>query len=509
MESVDRPTPSPVLERFAARPVLLVAAALFVLDMALSGRYGFHRDELYFLDAGRHLQGGYVDQPILVPLLARVSLTLFGVSVVGLRLWSALAAAATVITGALLARELGGRRNAQLVAALATATMPVVLGVGDLLEPTTLDILFWAALALVVVRVGRTGDSRYWLVGGVVLGVGLANKHSVGSFGVAILLGGLLSGGSRFVLNRWALAGAAIAACFTIPDLWWQSLHGWPTIAMTRTLNQANGGLGNIGTWVFGQLLIASIALVWLWVAGIGFLWRSDRPMWRALVWAYGLLYVVFAVTAGAKIYYLAAAYIYLLAAGAVRLEGWWSTHRVRSGLVVAATALYTALVLPVVLPILPARDIGGMLSINAPLGEEVGWPELVHSVARVWNSLPAARRAHAVIFTGDYGEAAAINELGRGTGLPIAVSGHNNEWFWGLGNPAATTVVAVAPGPVDVTNHDEQAYLSRFFAHVRIAATLSNSAGLHNQEWGGHVYICTGLRRPWARMWPQLRQYS
>src|SRR5260370_584378 len=148
--------------------------------MALSGRYGFHGDELYFLVSARHLQGGYVDQPILVPLLARMSLSLFGVSLPGLRLWSALAVAADVIIGALLARELGGRRNAQLVAALATVTMPAVLGTGDILATTTFDIMFWAALALVVVRVGRTGDCRYWLLGGVVLGIGLANKHSIG-----------------------------------------------------------------------------------------------------------------------------------------------------------------------------------------------------------------------------------------------------------------------------------------------------------------------------------------
>jgi hypothetical protein len=180
VQSTERPATSLTLERFAVRPVLLIAAALFVLEMALARRYGFHGDELYFLDSARHLQGGYVDQPILIPLLARVSLSLFGVWLPGLRIWSALAVAATVIISALLARELGGRRNAQLLAAVATATMPALLGVGDILETTTLDIMFWSALALVVVRVGRTGDCRYWLLGGLVLGVGLANKHSIG-----------------------------------------------------------------------------------------------------------------------------------------------------------------------------------------------------------------------------------------------------------------------------------------------------------------------------------------
>lgn len=280
--------------------------------------------------------------------------------------------------------------------------MPAVLGTGDLLEPTTFDIMFWAALALVVARVGRTGDCRYWLLGGLLVRLGLANKHSMGFFAVAIILGSLLSGGWRFVLNRWALAGAVIAAC-TIPDVLWQAPHGWPTIAMTQALNQENGGLANIGTWVVGQLFMVSLAFAWVWVAGLGYLWRSDHPLWRALVWAYGLLFVLFALTTGAKIYYLAGAYVYLLAAGAVRVEGWLAERKRRSWLQLAATVLTTLLALPLVLPILPASDISGIPT----LAEEVGWPELVQSVATVWFSLPADQRANAVIFTGDYGERA------------------------------------------------------------------------------------------------------
>jgi hypothetical protein len=501
-------TPGQPVERFAAKPVLLAAAGLFVLEMALAGRYGFHRDELYFLDCARHLQGGYVDQPILTPLLARVSLSLFGVSLLGLRLWAALAVAATVVVGGLLARELGGGKRAQLLAAVGAATMPVLLAAGHTMGTTPIDILAWSALALVVVHVGRTGDPRGWLVGGLVLGLGLANKHSVGFLAVAVLLGALFSGGRELVVNRWFLAGAAIAACFTVPDLWWQALHGWPTIAMTRSLNQENGGLANIGNWFAGQVVMVTVALIWLWVAGVGFLWRSGRPLWRALVWAYGLLFLFFALTTGGKIYYLAGAYVFLLAAGAVRVEQRWDAgERLRLRRFIAGVSLSTAVSLPLVLPVLPASEAGWTYKVNQALAEEVGWPELVHSVTTVWDSLPAEQRDRGVIFTADYGEAGAINELGRGSGLPIAVSGQNNEWFWGPGNPDATTIVAVAPGPVDGAGYGT--YLLRFFESVRAVATLSNSAGLHNQEWHGLIYICTEPRHPWGSLWPLLRHYD
>jgi hypothetical protein len=119
------------------------------------------------------------------------------------------------------------------------------------------------------------------------------------------------------------------------------------------------------------------------------------------------------------------------------------------------------------VLPVLPSRDLAWSCKFNQTLGEEVG----------------------------------------RGTGLPLAVSGHDDEWWWGLGNPKATTVVAVAPGPLDVAGYG--AYLARHFGRVRQLATLTNAHGVHNQEWGGHVYVCTEPRRPWAELWPELRDYD
>jgi 4-amino-4-deoxy-L-arabinose transferase-like glycosyltransferase len=503
---LERPATAAGLPPFDRRAVV-VASALFAVLMALSPRYGFHRDELYFLDAGRHLQGGYVDQPALTPLLARLTLTLFGVSLPGLRLWPALAAFATVVVGALTARELGGGRRAQLLAALGTATMPVLIAADHLDGPTAIDILAWAALALVVVRVGRTGDPRWWLAGGAVLGVGLTNKHSVGSFGVAVLVGFLASGGRRLVLNRWFLAGALLAAAFTVPDLWWQAASGWPTIAMTRELNRENGGAGNVVAWVVGQFVMTSLALVWVWLAGLRSLWRSRRAELRALVWAYGLLYLVFAVTTGGKIYYLAGAYVYLLAAGAVAVDGWLAAGAWRWRTLLAALAVTTAAVIPTALPVLPPADVGWSSGVNQVAAESLGWPQLVATVGHVWRGLPAATRARAVIFTSNYGEAGAINELGRGAGLPRAVSGHNNEWWWGPGNPRATTVVAVAPGPVDVTGYG--AYLHTFCGRVRAVATLRNSYGIANQEEGGHVYLCTGLRESWVRLWPTLRSYS
>jgi 4-amino-4-deoxy-L-arabinose transferase-like glycosyltransferase len=488
--------------------VIAVGAVAFAALMAVADRYGYDRDELYFLDCARHLQASYVDQPVFGPLVARVSLWVFGVSLVGLRLWPALATWGTVVVGGLTAREFGGGRRAQLLAAAGTATMPALLAIGHLANTTPYDVLAWAGLALVVARIGRTGDGRWWLAAGLVAGLGVTDNHLAGLFAIAIVVGALLSGGGRMIWNRWFLAGAAIAVAFEVPDLWWQAQHGWATFAMTQSLHQENGGLGNTFTWVFGQLVIVSVPLIWVWVAGLRFLWRSgQRPLWRALAWAYGLLFVLFAVTTGAQTYYLAGEYVGLLAAGAVAVDGWLHARRERLRIVIVATAIATASAVPFVLPVLPASNASWISSLNKSAAETIGWPELVRTVRGVWVSLPPRQRANAVIFTADYGEAGAINELGRGMGLPTAVSGHNSLWWWGPGHPHATTVVAVAPGPMDVTGY--AGYLRLYFTSVRTVATLSNPYGVHNQEWGGHVYVCTGPRLPWAQLWPLLRHYD
>jgi 4-amino-4-deoxy-L-arabinose transferase-like glycosyltransferase len=487
------------------RNVIIAGAVVFAVLMAFSARYGFHRDELYFLDV--HLQASYVDQPALAPLLARLSRALFGLSATGLRLWPALAAGGAVIAGGLTAREFGGGRRAQLLAAIGTATMPVLLASAHIANTTAYEFLAWAWMALFAARVGRTGDGRWWLAFGLATGLGVADDHSAAFFAIAIVAGVLLSGGRRFILTRWFAAGALIAIAFEVPDLWWQAQHGWATIAMTKALNGENGGAGNIAVFIIGQIVVTTLALIWVWVAGLRFLWRSGQPMWRALAWAWGLLFVIFALTTGSKTYYLSAAYVPLLAAGAVAIDGWLAARPGRLRNLLLITALTTAVSVPVILPVLPASDIAWTYKTNQTLGETVGWPQLVGAVARTWKSLPAAQRANAVVFTADYSEAGAINVLGRGTGLPIAVSGHNSYWWWGPGNPRATTVVAVAPGPMDVTGY--RAYLLKFFTSVRITATLSNPYGVHNQEWGGHVYVCTGPRHPWGQMWPRLRHYD
>jgi len=278
---------------------------------------------------------------------------------------------------------------------------------------------------------------------------------------------------------------------------------------MTQSLNAKNGGAANIVVWILGQLLVLGLFRVWAAAAGLRFLWRSGRPLWKALVWAYALLFVVFMLTTGAQIYYEGGAYVFLLAAGAVSLDGWLAAKRSRIYRFVGGLTVSALVFAPFLLPILPIADANVTNDVFPVQNQTIGWPQLVASVHGVWFSLPARQRANALIFTEDFGSAGAINELGRGQGLPTAVSGHDTEWWWGPGNPHATTVVAVMLGPANGPASENVSQLEQYFGTVRRAATLSNPWGIKNEYYQGQVYICSGPRKPWGQLWPELRHYD
>ena len=152
MQSNDRPSRIP----------LVAAAATFAIHLAANPHYGFFRDELYFIICGRHPALGYVDQPPLVPLLAALT-QLAGESLVLLRAPAALVAAASVYVTCLLARELGGGRFAQALAAVSSALCPVLCAFGMKLSTDTPGLWLWPLAALYLLRLLRGGDARNWL----------------------------------------------------------------------------------------------------------------------------------------------------------------------------------------------------------------------------------------------------------------------------------------------------------------------------------------------------------
>ena len=491
------------LPRLALVPVLAVAAALTVVLAAFAGRYGYHRDELYFLECGNHLAWGYPDQPPFVPLVARAMSGLAPGSLVVLRLPSALAAGVLVLLTALLTRELGGGRAAQVLACALIALSPVISGAGHLLSTTSFYLPVSALLIWLVIRILRTGEQRLWLAVGLAAGAGLLDTDLV-AFGAFAVVAGVVIAGPRLPLrSAWLYAGGAIALAMWAPYLAWQASHGWPEFAVARSI--AAGRSGSSAPWwliVPEQLVLVPVYFAPVWITGLMRLLRDPGLRWcRAVGIAYPVLAVVFMATGG-KPYYLAAMFPVLLAAGAQPAADWIArTHARLRRVQLAAGMVLSAAAFPVTLPIVPASAVHRtpIVTLNYDAGETIGWPAFVAEIARVYGALPATQRSGAIVLASNYGEAGAVDRFGPADGLPSAYSGHMSYWYWGPPPAAATTVVAVGFGRADLG----------FCGSAVLAATLDNHVGVADDEQGQQVWICTQLRESWPAIWPSLRDFG
>jgi Dolichyl-phosphate-mannose-protein mannosyltransferase len=475
-----------------------VAGGVAALLLATSGRYGYHRDELYFLRAGHEPAFGYVDQPPLTPLVARAMDTLLPGSLTGLRLPSLLAAALVVLLTGLLARELGGGRGAQLLAAASMGVSAVLLAVGHLLSTTTFDLLAWTALTWLLVRSLRDGGP-IWLVTGAVSGIALQNKSLPLVLLAGVLVGVLVVGPRAALAGRWPWLGTAVALAVWAPNLIWQAANGFPQLALSAAI--AGGSSGSSQPWyVFlpFQLVLVSPLLVPVWALGW---WRLARDpalrTWRAFALAYVLVAALFVVTGG-KPYYLAGFFPVLLAAGAPTVVDRVrrGASRVRAGLVAAALALSLAMSAVLMLPLVPVGELARtpVPDIHYDAGETVGWPEFAATLAAVHAQVPAGERV--AVLTGNYGEAGAVDRF-----LPAlapAHSGHNAYWEWGPPPTEAGTLIVVGLDEGD---------LRRWFGDVELAARIDNGVGVENDEQGEAVWLVRDQRVPWPELWPRLRE--
>jgi len=478
---------------------LAVAGCVFAILVAFAGRYGYHRDELYFLEAGRHLAWGYPDQPPLAPLMARLMNDLAPGSVTVLRLPSAITAAAIVPVTAALTRQFGGERGAQLLAAGSVAVSLILLGAGHTLSTTTFNLLAWVLILLLVVAILGGGNERLWLAVGLLAGGGLLDDDLV-AFLIAALLGGIaIAGPRRTFRSPWLWAGGVIAAAIWAPYLVWQARHGWPELTVSRGL--ANGASGSsIPRWLFlpEQLVIVSVFLVPVWIAGLVRLLRAPELRFaRSIGWAYLMLLVVF-VIAGGKVYYPAGIYPVLLAAGARPTLSWMRRGRGRLRRVALALALVLSAMISVAiaLPVTAIHDLHTR-GFEYDIGETVAWPTYVREIAVAWNRLPASLRAHAAILTSNYGEAGAVDRYGPALGIPAAYSGHMGFWYWGPPPSSATSVLGVGFDP---------GYLERFFSSVRLISRLDNHLQVNNDEQHAPLWLASGVRESWTHIWPQFK---
>jgi hypothetical protein len=504
-------TPAP-----ATAIILCIATCKLAVHLYAGRHYGYFVDELYYLACSRHLDWGYVDQPPLIALITWIERTILGDSLPGLRLLPAVAGAGEVVMSALIARELGGKRYAQGLAALAVLVAPGILAIDNLLSMNAFEPLFWMGCAWLLIRIVKTGNDKLWIWFCILAGFGLENKYSMLIFGAGIVIGLLLTPQRRLLASPWFWIAGAIAFFVFLPNLLWNIRHHFPFLELQANIRSSGRDVSLGLVQFFGQEILSMHPLTLpIWLAGLWFFFGTvlGRPF-RALGWAWVFAAVVI-VALSPRVYYLYPAFPLLFAAGAVVWEllleqqhAWrrlaWPALMIATGALLAPLAIpllppetyirYTK-ALHLAQPAIETHKLGPLPQIFA---DQFGWEEMTESVARVYNSLPPEVRSDTAIFGQNYGQAGAIDLFGAKYGLPPAISGHQSYFLWGPRNYTGSSVIVMA---------GQQQDLERHFVSVQKVASVYHPYSMPYEHFD--IFYCRGSKQPLKEIWPQVKNWN
>jgi hypothetical protein len=503
--------------------VIWIAVGTVLVHLATGSRYGFDRDELMALEDARHLAWGYVQYPPITAFFGRLSLALFGTSLVGFRFFASVAQAAAIVLTGLMAKTMGGEKWAQVTSAL--AAVPFCLGGGSLMQYISFDYLCWVLVAYCVTKVAaETSEQdskiatilrgeRWWLGAGLGMGLGMLSKYTMAFFVLGVVAGILLTRMRAHLRSPSLWLGVVLAWLIFLPNLVWQWRHNFISIEFLKFLHVRDVGEGLTDWFLPSQMELTLLALP-MAIAGLWFFFfTAEGKRFRVLGWMYVVPLLLFLLLRG-RDYYLAPAYPMLYAAGAVWAE---RKFKIASQQGIAGNSgawlprvLWACLILDIVVAALVALPIAPVnspwwkfaASVDTVLPEEIGWPEFVEAVAAVHDRLPVGERASAGILAGNYGEIGALNLYGEKHGLPKAISGVNSSWERGYGYPPPDTLIVVGY---------TREFLEAEFSSCQVGGRIWNRYGILNEEATEDVeiYVCRGLKEPWPQFWPKARRFA
>ncbi|HYL27659.1 MAG TPA: glycosyltransferase family 39 protein [Candidatus Nitrosotalea sp.] len=503
----------------------VLALATVVLHLAFAHRFGYYRDELYFIDCAKHLAWGYVDQPPLAPFVTWLTAPL-SYPVWGLRFFPGIFAGVTVLFACAIARELRGGAFAQTLTGLTVVLAPGLIGIAYGLSTEFLSPASWTVLIYLTIRLVNTKNPRLYVPIALVVTLALYAKYSIAACAIALALGMLVAGHAALLRSRWLAAGAALVIVLVLPNALWQIGHGFPMLEVLHNdqLNRhalANGMADESpdrwknALYMFGlQFAYQNPLFAPVWVWGLVWFWKN-RP-YRYFAVAYFLLLGLLIMTIG-RGYYIQGLYPALFAAGSVGIERAVSARAfgVRAA-IVAAVVIAGLPMFPLSLPILPlpaymayeraiglsrpAPPDGKSHLINPMFADQLGWKTMTQTVAGAYWSLPPRQRRITAVFADRYAYAGALDYYGPRYGLPVVISPNNSYYLWGTRGYSGSSMLAV--GATDYW------LLLHWFGSVRQIAVYRN-----DYRWMLEgplpIYLCTQPRTTLRAMWPHLKYYG
>lgn len=484
----------------STRIIAAFVAAKVALHLAIVSRYGFHGDELYFIECSKHLAFGYVDHPPMIAWLAWLAAP-FDHSIVVLRLPSILAGGATMYLTLRLVRDWKGGAWALIFSGLGILFAPVYLRMHSMLDIPAIELFFWTAATYGVARVHGGANPRWWLGIGVIAGLGLLTKHSMGLWGIGLIVGMLATDMRAHLRTRWPWVAGAIALAIAAPNIVWLAAHEWATLEFLGNMREMLAATITKPIFLAGLVLYLHPLSVPIWALGLWTLLRGEG-MPRVLGWIWVVAFITLLLTGG-KPYYLAPAYPVLLAAGGVALErAWVDRPRVRFAYLSTYIAGGVGFAL-LVLPILPLQTIDHGIdamfgwavpsqALTHDLHAQFGWIEHADAVREVYDASSPDDRARTTLLTKSYSSASALRFYAPD--LPPATTGHLTYWLWGP-----------EPGDVVITWGLSEEWLREHFSDCDPAGYIDAPLA-RPYDRDIVIRVCRG--NP-AQHWDELRNYD
>ena len=496
------------------KPLLIISGSTFLLiyiSTFIKG-YGYFIDEFYYIACANNPAAGYVDHPPLAPLLLTMFQFVFGNSLYIIRIVPALAQSAAIFSTGLLAKEIGGGKFAQLLAACAMAASPTIIVFGGFYSMNAFEPLLAVLLVYFAVRMIKEYNPGQWIILGIIMGLGIMNKHTFAVFIIAFIFSLLATGKWRLFFNKCFIIGSLIGLIIFLPNILWQVLNNYPSLEFYKNISANKNIYTPPDAFIIAQVMGMSPTTAPVWFAGIIFLIFSKKiKNFRFLAVLFISLFLFMLLSGVSRSDRLAFAYPAVFAGGGLFFENIFLKYNAKWLRTVFALFVLSGLVfaLPIILPYFSYEVVeaqtkflgynteiekGKKLRLPQLLADRIGWEEKFKLVLSAYQSLPDSDKKQTIITASNYGQAGALELYGKDYNLPPVVCAHNNYYLWSKSRLKGKILLQLG-------REDDYHGLTESFGQVEVYPGEYKHKFVSPHENNLRVFICRGPNIPYAQM--------
>jgi Dolichyl-phosphate-mannose-protein mannosyltransferase len=501
--------------------LFIIAFANFLLVYLSSfvKGYGYFIDEFYYIACASRPAFGYVDHPPLAPLILTAFQFVFGNSILSIRILPDLAESASIFFTGILVKEMGGGKFAQSIGACAMAASPMIVAFGGFYSMNAYEPLLAVILLIIVVNMIKENNPKKWLQLGIVMGLGLMNKHTFIVFIVVTVVSFLIAGKWRLVLNKWFAIGSLITFIIIMPNIIWQIQNNYPSLEFYKNAGTQKNIYTPPLTFFLTQVMDNSPFTFPFWFAGAIYLLFSKKiKEFKFLGILFLGLFLVMMLSGSSRPDRLAFAYPAAFAGSALLLESFILKHNFNWLKPALIVFLYIGLAigLPMILPYFSYEQVeaytkfiginteletGNKPALPQMLADKIGWEDKFNLVLNAYNSLSSKDKKETIIAAGNYGQAGSIELFGKKYNLPPVVCGHNNYYLWSKDKLRGNILL-------QLTNPGDLNRLKELFKDVKEFSFEFTNPFVTSHENNLVVFICREPKIPYSEMLERARFY-